>query len=323
MISSETLHRMAIHGARLIQSRSVAPPTNPLLHQNLWGLEFLNPVGLAAGFDKNGEAPNAWGVLGFGFAELGTVTPLPQQGNPKRPRVFRLSGLQAYVNKLGFNNEGMVAVSMRLDETIRRIDVPMGINVGKAWNTPLDQALHDYQEVISVLQNHADYLVLNVSSPNTSGLSQLQEVHRLEKLLVGLFPYPKPLLVKIGPNLSSDEIRDVAQLTLGVGASGMIATNTMNILTGGLSGKPLCGPALKTLRTAYVATDGKLPLIGVGGIVTPLDAYQRIRAGASLVQIFTGMLFHGPLLPRRIVKGLVRLLCEDGHSIRTAVGADA
>jgi dihydroorotate dehydrogenase len=325
----------------------VPPLHDPRLGQELWGLRFPNPVGLAAGYDKNALAPLAWSALGFGFAELGTITAKAQPGNPK-PRIFRLERDQALINRLGFNNDGAVAVANRLTHTLppgRTHPIPLGFNIGKSKTTPLEEAVADYVESCERLFPFADYLVVNVSSPNTPDLRKLQEAERLQQLLEALImtnrrlaaqrrTYMKPILVKIAPDLSDEEVVTIAQVSQITGASGLIATNTTvtrpaTLRTpiqqeGGLSGKPVAQRALEVLRLLFRAVDGKLPLIGVGGIFSAEDAYARIRAGASLVQLYTGLIYEGPFLPRRIVRGLHALLTRDGFShLREAVGKDA
>ena len=346
-LDPERAHQLAIEALRVLQSAPaiLSPPTDQRVSQRLWGLYFPNPVGLAAGYDKNAVAPLAWPTLGFGFAELGTITAQAQPGNPK-PRIFRLAQDEALINRLGFNNDGALAVAQRL----RRIlpsgyahPIPLGFNLGKSKVTPLDEAEADYLFSLEQLFPFADYLVVNVSSPNTPDLRKLQEPERLGRLLALLQTRgqqlasqeqcsPKPLLVKIAPDLTDDEIREVARVSQSVGIAGLIATNTTitrpplrSAVTedGGLSGKPLASRATEVLRVLYRAVDGKLPLIGVGGIFSAADAYARIRAGASLIQVYTGMIYRGPGLPRALVHDLHALLAKDGFShISAAIGRD-
>jgi dihydroorotate dehydrogenase len=345
-LDPEQAHRFALNALELLQVSSVAPlspPSDPRLSQELWGLRFPNPVGLAAGYDKNAQVPLAWPALGFGFAELGTVTAKAQAGNPK-PRIFRLEKDAALINRLGFNNEGTTAIAQRLAKLLppgRSHPIPLGFNLGKSRVTPLEEAVDDYVESCERLFPFADYLVVNVSSPNTPDLRKLQESERLGRLLEALLVttrrlaaqarvQPKPVLVKIAPDLLDEEVTEIARVSQAAGVSGLIATNTTitrpalrspSSEEGGLSGRPLAKRALEVLRILFRAVEGKLPLIGVGGIFSAEDAYARIRAGASLVQIYTGLIYEGPLLPRRIVRGLLNLLREDGLGhLHDAVG---
>ena len=346
-VDPERAHHLAIEALKLLQTAPALPPppSDSRLSQNVWGLHFPNPVGLAAGYDKNAAVPLVWSALGFGFAELGTITAKAQPGNPK-PRVFRLEQDDALVNRLGFNNDGAITVARRLTSLLpsgRSHPVPLGFNIGKSKVTPLDEAENDYLISLEQLFSFADYLVVNVSSPNTPDLRKLQEPERLGRLLEMLQTRgrqlaaqanvtPKPLLVKIAPDLTDDEAREVARVSQSVGIAGLIATNTTIARPplrtpisedGGLSGKPLAARACEVLRVLYRAVDGKLPLIGVGGIFSAGDAYARIRAGASLVQIYTGLIYEGPLLPRRIVDGLSALLAKDGfRHLHEAVGTN-
>jgi len=345
-LDPEQAHHFALNALKLLQASLVAPvqpPSDPRLSQELWGLRFPNPVGLAAGYDKNAQVPLAWSALGFGFAELGTVTAKAQAGNPK-PRIFRLEKDTALINRLGFNNDGAVTIARRLAKLLppgRPHPIPLGFNLGKSRVTPLEEAVDDYVESCERLFPFADYLVVNVSSPNTPDLRKLQESERLGRLLEALLVtnrrladqsrvQAKPVLVKIAPDLQDEEVTEIARVSQAAGASGLIATNTTvarpalrspSREEGGLSGRPLAKRALEVLRVLFRAVDGKLPLIGVGGILSAEDAYARIRAGASLVQIYTGLIYQGPLLPRRIVRGLLDILTEEGcQHLREAVG---
>lgn len=348
-LDSEQAHHLALKVLQCLPVTGVmsTPPlSDPYLTQELWGLRFPNPVGLAAGYDKNAAAPLAWSALGFGFAELGTITAQAQSGNPK-PRIFRLEQDQALINRLGFNNEGAVAVAIRLAHRLppgRPHPIPLGFNIGKSKIAPLEQAMEDYVESYSRLFPFADYLVVNVSSPNTPELRKLQEPERLARLLETLLAanrrlaeqwrmLPKPLLVKIAPDLSDEEVKEIARLALAVGVAGLIATNTTVARPaslrssvqqeGGLSGRPLAQRATKVLRLLFRAVEGKLPLIGVGGIFSVRDAYARMRAGASLIQVYTGLIYEGPLFPRRLVRGLRMMALTEGLShIREAIGRD-
>lgn len=299
------------------------------------GIQFPNPVGLAAGCDKNARAVAVWPHFGFGFVEVGTVTAQPQPGNPK-PRVFRVPEHGALVNRLGFNSEGSQAVARRLSRIRRHRRagvVPLGINIGKTKLVSGDEAtLDDYITGFRRLSRFADYVVVNVSSPNTPGLRQLQERSRLQPLLGALMveaqalgrkrdTKPVPIFVKISPDMADADMVDVVEVALELGLAGIVATNTTIgregavagvEQTGGLSGKPLCARADEVIRFLYRHTQGRLPLIGVGGIFTAEDAYARIRSGASLVQLYTALVYEGPFLPRRINAGLLRLMERDG-----------
>ena len=348
-LDPEHAHHLSINALKLLQAsqRKPAPAfSHQRLAQNLWGLRFPNPVGLAAGYDKNAAVPLVWSTLGFGFAELGTITAKAQPGNPK-PRIFRLAQDRALINRLGFNNDGARAIAQRLPALLSpqgSRPVPLGFNIGKSKITPLSDAVADYLQSCEELLPFTDYLVVNVSSPNTPELRKLQEAERLGRLLEALLAClrrfaqtertaPTPLLVKIAPDLSPAAVEEIARLALSVGVSGLIATNTTverpglhtaSPATGGLSGRPLAGPARAALRTAYRAVEGKLPLIGVGGIFSAQEAYQRIRAGASLIQIYTGMIYEGPFLAQRIARGLIRIIEREGFAhLRDAVGSDA
>jgi len=348
-LDPEQAHNLSINALRLLQASQVRPKpalSHSCLSQDLWGLRFPNPIGLAAGYDKNAQIPRVWSLLGFGFAELGTITAKAQPGNPK-PRIFRLAQDSALINRLGFNNDGATAIAKRLPGLLSSLHprpVPLGFNIGKSKVTSLEEAVDDYLESCEKLLPFADYLVVNVSSPNTPELRKLQEPKRLRKLLEAVLNYiqqfaktsntsPKPLLVKIAPDLNDTEIGEIAQLALSVGVSGLIAANTTierpglrsaSSETGGLSGRPLARRASEVLSTLYRAVEGQLPLIGVGGIFSAEDAYERICAGASLIQIYTAMIYAGPLLAKRIVRGLIRITERDRVShLSQIVGKNA
>jgi len=310
---------------------------DPALATRVWGLSFANPIGLAAGFDKDARVMPAMLGLGLGFTEVGSVTPRPQPGNPK-PRIFRLPEDGAVINRLGFNNGGLEAARRRLEAFRKkgRASGPVGVNLGKNKDTA--DAASDYVLGAAALGPLADYLVVNVSSPNTPGLRALQGRGELEDLLgrvLAALPQPAPpLLVKIAPDLTEEDKADIAAVALSMKISGLIATNTTiarpdNLKgaargeTGGLSGRPLFGPATAVLGDLYRLTEGRIPLIGVGGVASGADAYRKIRAGASLVQLYTGLIYGGPALVPRMKSELARLLREDGFdSIAAAVGAD-
>jgi len=305
----------------------------PILAQRLWALDFPNPIGLAAGYDKDARVPDAMRRLGFGFVEIGTVTPRPQPGNPQ-PRLFRLEEDRAIVNRMGFNSSGLDAVVGRLSRRARAGIV--GLNLGK--NRDSADAAADYAEGIRRTAGLADYLVVNVSSPNTPGLRALQGRAMLAALLRCLIDAREetrrrvPLLLKIAPDLTFEERRDIAQVALDSGIDGLIVSNTTierpaGLISrhageaGGLSGPPLFAPSTALLADMHRLTQGRVPLIGVGGIASAEDAYAKIRAGASLVQLYTALVFAGPSLVGRIKKGLAALLERDGFvSIGEAVG---
>ena len=327
---------------------ATAAGLDPVLAQELWGIAFPNPVGLAAGFDKNGRLPHVWAALGFGFAELGTVTAQAQPGNSP-PRLFRLADQQALINRLGFNNQGAAAVARDLGARLRhhRPPIALGVNLGKSRATPVDAAVGDYRASFAALFDCADYVVVNVSSPNTPGLRDLQAESQLAALLEALQGdnrrlaaerrvAPRPLLVKVAPDLDDDGLRAIVNAASGGGAAGLIATNTTidrSMLApgdarageaGGLSGAPLRARATAVIRRLYQLSGGQLPIIGVGGIFSPEDAYEKIRAGASLVQVYTGFVYEGPGLPRRLCAGLRALVARDGFAtVAAAVGVGA
>ena len=315
------------------------------LEQVLFGCRFSNPVGLAAGFDKNGVAAGIWDRFGFGFTEVGTVTWHGQPGNP-RPRLFRLAEEQAALNRMGFNNDGAQALLKTLQrqklEPPGRRPAVLGINVGKSKITSLEQAPDDYASSLELLAPLADYAVINVSSPNTPGLRDLQDTTQLRRLVERLrrLPACPPLLVKIAPDLEDDAIDGIARLAFEEGLAGVIAVNTsldrlglaqrrlqqtgrtLAEEAGGLSGAPLRRRALEVIRRLRVSAGPALPLIGVGGIDSPEVAWERISAGASLVQLYTGWIFKGPDLVPQILEGLQQQLDRHGlRTIREAVGS--
>ncbi|WP_341739553.1 quinone-dependent dihydroorotate dehydrogenase [Microcoleus sp. CAWBG640] len=323
------------------------------LTQSLWGLNFKNPVGLAAGFDKNGVAADIWTKFGFGFAELGTVTWHPQPGNPQ-PRLFRLTDDSAALNRMGFNNQGAIAMAARfqaahnsgkLDGSYPSPDspFPLGINLGKSKVTPLEQASTDYLESFQLLQDWGDYFVVNVSSPNTPGLRSLQDAAQLSTILDILQQTnqgTKPILVKIAPDLEWEAIASILDLAKTYQLAGIIATNTtirrdglktqtlretgkpITEESGGISGLPVQQRSTEVIRFIWQQTAGKLPIIGVGGIFTADDAWEKIAAGATLIQVYTGWVYEGPWMVRRILQGLLNKLEENGfNSISEAVGS--
>lgn len=321
-LDPERAHRLTLWGLRHGLGPRVAMATDPALEQRLWGLRFPNPVGLAAGFDKDGEAVGPLFAMGFGFVEVGSVTPRPQAGNPK-PRVFRLPHDRGVVNRLGFNSAGVDAVTRNLQASSApsaRTGV-LGVNLGK--NRHSSDSVGDYVEGVTRLGPLADYLVVNVSSPNTPGLRSLQRGAALTDLLGRLDTArraldradPPPLLVKIAPDLTDDDMDAIAECALGPYVDGLVVSNTTverpSDLTdtaaresGGLSGRPLFRPATARLRDMYRRTEGRVPLIGVGGIENADTAIAKFRAGASLIQFYSTFIYEGPRVIASIIKGL-------------------
>lgn len=344
-MNPETSHRLAL---TLIKYRLAAPtlpfssvpPDPPRLKTTAWGISFPNPIGLAAGFDKHAQAVRGLFSLGFGFVELGSVTPLPQPGNPT-PRVFRLVADQALINRYGCNSHGAQLVRTRLERLHVGAVVPgpFGLNLAKNRDTPQHLAVYDYVSALRELGDLADYVVVNVSSPNTPALRDLQAAKALEALLVPLLAardqlmYRPPILVKLAPDLSHDELKDVCQLALRLQVDGLILSNTTTSRkqiqsplakeAGGLSGRPLKHRSTKMIRDAFSITEGRIPIIGVGGVENGQDAYDKIRAGATLVQLYTALVYRGPRLVCRIKAELDQLLERDGFdSVIDAVGVD-
>lgn len=335
-IDAETAHGLAIWALKnnLVPRADDAADATPMLETEVFGRKFANPVGLAAGFDKNAEVPNQVLSHGFGFVEIGSVTPLPQPGNPK-PRLFRLYSDRAVINRMGFNNDGAELVATRLRKRARR--GVLGANLGK--NKYSDDAADDYAKGVEALGPYADYLVVNVSSPNTPGLRALQGRGPLEKLLKAVlkarnaFAKGVPVLLKVAPDLTEEDKSDIAAVALKVKLDGMIVSNTtidrpvgLNSYEqdekGGLSGPPLMVPSTKVLADFYRLTEGKIPLIGVGGIASGKDAYEKILNGASLVQLYSSLVYHGMELVSDIKEDLERRLRKDGFTnVSDAVGA--
>lgn len=296
---------------------------HPSLEKEVFGLKFKNPIGLAAGFDKNAKYIDELSCLGFGFIEIGTLTPKAQDGN-ERPRLFRLVNDAAIVNRMGFNNEGVLAAVEHLKK--RNSDVLVGGNIGKNKTTPNAEAISDYEICFKELFPHVDYFVVNVSSPNTPNLRELQEKEPLKKLLLHLqnlnlsYPNPKPILLKIAPDLSFDQLDDVIEILKETELAGIVATNTTisrdlihatpkqieEIGAGGLSGKPLRKTSTEIVKYISNKTQGKLPIIAVGGIFTAEDAIEKLEAGASLVQVYTGFIYEGPMIVKNICKTLIK-----------------
>jgi len=339
-LEPETAHRAALWALRSGVAGLLFPPApaDPALRTEVWGRAFANPLGLAAGFDKNAQAVAQVAALGFGFVEVGGVTPLPQPGNPS-PRLFRLTQDRAIINRLGFNSDGLAVVTQRL-AALRRSGAPclVGVNLGK--NKDSADAGADYVAGVTALAQLADFLVINVSSPNTPGLRALQSVEALVSLTRAVREARSatgaatPLLFKIAPDLAVADITDICRVAVAEKMDGIVVSNTTIARpetlksphrdeTGGLSGAPLFDVSTQLLREVYALTGGQLPLIGVGGVSSAGQAYAKIRAGASLVQLYTALIYEGPGLISEITRGLSALLRRDGFtSIDQAVGAD-
>ena len=319
-LPAETAHEISMKmlsvAAKVLGTNAGAPRGKAV---DCFGLRFPNAVGLAAGMDKNATALPAWPLMGFGFVEIGTVTALPQPGNPK-PRVFRLPRQKALINRLGFNNEGAEALSVRLAKwksSGRWPRVPVGINLGKSRVTALQDAPADYAQSFRLLREHGDYFVVNVSSPNTPGLRDLQEAAQLRGILRsigGENPAKKPVLVKISPDLAATQLAELVPCGEDEGITGWIATNTTldhssvpadSDQEGGLSGPPLRGKSDAVLRDLVART--RLPVVGVGGVSDAASARAKTEAGAKLVQLYTGLVYGGPALPKQIADGLAKV----------------
>ena len=348
----ETAHELALHSLSLLQPKVIndffkehyATASLPI---NRFGISFQNCVGLAAGFDKDGVALNALAALGFGFIEAGTVTLHPQPGNP-RPRLFRLPEDRALINRAGFNNAGAEAFAKRVAQ--KRPDCVLGVSIGKSKITPLERATEDYLASFELVYPVADYIAVNVSSPNTPQLRELQKSEQLSSLLSALQtrnrelqqlhqrPHPMPLLVKLSPDLSREQLKEIVDVILRLQVDGIIATNTTvareplvaerariaALGEGGLSGVPLRGRSTRMIADLYRMTSGKVPLIGVGGIFTAEDAWEKIAAGASLIQLYTGFIYRGPAIAREINQGLERILNREAFAnLDAAVGCRA
>jgi len=321
--------------------RAIFDVEDPRLRSTVFGIDFPNPVGLAAGFDKDGKGFPGLSALGFGFIEIGTVTAHGQSGNP-RPRLFRLPADRALLNRMGFNNPGAEEVSRTLAREPSR--VVLGVNIGKSKVTPLEAALEDYLTSLELLHPFARYVVVNVSSPNTPGLRKLQEAEPLRQLLQGIVSRAKelrgpelPILVKLAPDLTDPQLDEAVEIALAAGVAGLVAVNTTisreglrtppdrvrELGDGGISGGPVRRRAQEVVSRIRGRTGGSVPIIGVGGIFSAEDAWRRIRAGADLVQVYTGFVYEGPSMVRRINTGLLRRLEREGFaSIAEAVGTD-
>ncbi|MEV6390534.1 quinone-dependent dihydroorotate dehydrogenase [Nocardia xishanensis] len=343
LVPPERIHHLAFAAMRVaarfaptrLLVKRLAVVDDPILRNTVFGVEFRAPLGLAAGFDKNAEGADIWGPFGWGFAEVGTVTAQAQPGNPA-PRMFRLPADRALINRMGFNNHGAARAADQL--RARAATVPIGANIGKTKIVEPADAAADYATSAALLGPLADFVVVNVSSPNTPGLRDLQAVESLRPLLRAVLDTVQvPVLVKIAPDLSDDDIDAVADLALELGLAGIVATNTTirrdglrtdaaevaAMGAGGLSGAPVAERSLEVLRRLYRRVGDRLVLISVGGIETPDQAFERILAGASLLQGFTGFIYGGPFWTRKIHRGLAARLRDHGYrSIADAVGAD-
>ncbi len=311
-----------------------------VLEQNLWGMRFVNPLGLAAGLDKDAVALAAWQTLGFGFAEVGTITPRPQPGNP-RPRLWRLPEHRALINRLGFPGLGMEVAARRVERLRqRRPRMRIGVNLGPNKDTPPERVADDIAALAQRLGPVADFIVINISSPNTPGLREWQAPQHLRTLITRAFAgrleagaNRPPLLIKLAPDIDSDQLRLICETAMELRLNGIVATNTTTAreavgvradYPGGLSGQPLKSRAREIISQIYRHAGGALPIIGVGGVASAEDAYGHICAGANLVELYTGLIYEGPGLPTTIVDGLTALMERDGYGrIKDAVGSSA
>ncbi len=348
----ERIHNRTLHGLSVVsRSRLLGAMMRgfygaPELPVELFGLRFPNPVGLAAGMDKLAEAVPAWEAMGLGFSELGGVTRHGQPGND-RPRVFRVVADEALINRMGFNNPGADAFATALEgwrRSGRWPSHPVGVNMGKSKVTPLEEAAGDYAYSYRRLSPLADFFVVNVSSPNTPNLRKLQDRAALDEILAALNEersraggVSRPVLVKVAPDLARDALDEIVELASERGLAGIVATNTtiarppapqsatrdLYAETGGLSGAPLRDRSTEVVRHLYRSSGGRLPIIGVGGVFTAADAWEKITAGASLVQVYTGLVYRGPSIAAEIVRGLRRRLADTGlRELREAVGTE-
>lgn len=337
---AHALAQLALAAVTPAMARRLRPAVDPALSVRAFGLTFEGPLGLAAGFDKGEARVPGLFALGFSHVEIGTITPRPQPGND-RPRLFRLPEHRALLNRMGFNNAGAEVCARRLAAMPAAARLgPIGVNVGKNKATPNERAVEDYLACLDRLHPWADYLVVNISSPNTPGLRQLQEREQLDVLLRACVTRlrerapGKPLLVKIAPDLAPEALDELVDVAIAAGAAGLIATNTTISRhgveshpsareAGGLSGAPLEPLATAAVRRCYARAAGRLPIVGCGGVLSAADAYAKIRAGAVLVQGYSGLIFAGPRFAREVHEGLVELLRRDGFAtLAEAVGAD-
>lgn len=343
-LDPEQAHQMTLKGLKVFPVPSCGCVTSEKLVQDVWGLRFPNPVGIAAGFDKNAEVMGPALRMGFGFTEVGTVTPKPQDGNP-RPRIFRDPKTQSVINRMGFPNQGALVFKDNLEKFMHDANRPegvVGVNIG--MNKTQQDPAHDYCALIRSLGPFADYLVVNISSPNTPGLRDLQHKDALaallsrmhdERMALGEGKNAPPLLIKLAPDLSEAQQEDIAEVLVGGHVDGIVLTNTtlsrpknlpesFKSQPGGLSGAPLKDLSTTVIRNFYRLTKGRLPIIGIGGVSSAADAYEKIRAGASLVQVYSGLVYEGPMIAGAINRGLLNLLDRDGlDHVSKAVGVEA
>lgn len=329
-LDPETAHEAAILALRC--SRPVRPMIESLLRvddsrlrRTIWGMDFLNPIGLAGGFDKNARVMDVWPCFGFSFIEIGAVTPKPQPGNPK-PRIFRYPKMEALVNRMGFNNDGVEVIAQRLEALRQRgpLKARVGVNLGKQFDTPVDdleRVIDDYRQSASRLRDLCDFFVVNVSSPNTPNLRDLQNAESLREILLSVRSVlldpegkRKPLLVKISPDLDDSQLEETIAAASGVPVDGVIATNTtiraQGVESGGLSGRPLRERSTEVVRRVARLTGGQMPIIGCGGVFDAFDALEKLEAGAWLIQLYTGFVYRGPTVARDILRGLLRIMDE-------------
>ena len=349
LLGSETAHKLSLFNLRLLSSIPLIKSLLPMLYSsphipiNVMNLTFSNPLGLAAGMDKNGDNLSNWENIGFGWQEIGGITLHHQAGNPK-PRMFRSNKHKALINRMGLNNSGSKAIAEKMEfiqSKGRWPRIPVAINIGKNSKTSNDQAEKDYSGTMKILWKFGNIFVINVSSPNTLKLRDLQEESELERIILACKKVneecaekynisKKPLLIKVSPDLSDSQICAIADLAIQTECSGIIATNTTTkrpgnqgvmIETGGLSGEPLKNRSTQVIHLIYEQTKGKIPIIGVGGISSPQSAWEKVAAGASLLQLYSGLVFHGPKLIKLINKGLLKKIKEhDYASFSEAVG---
>ena len=336
-LDPETAHRLTLTLLAGVPIQ-ICPRDPPELHVELFGLDFANPIGLAAGMDKEVKAAGAWQAMGFGFAEFGTITPRPQPGNAA-PRMWRVAQHQALINRLGFPSAGMEPAANRIGRLKRAgLRIRVGVNIGPNRDTPRERVAEDYAVLMRAVGPLADFVVVNLSSPNTPGLREWQAPERLREIFAAVRSAAdetayRPILIKIAPDLESPMLEQICAEALALGVSGIVATNTTIAreavgvsapYEGGLSGRPLRERARAVVRDIYRHTDGKLPIIGVGGVASADDAYGHIKAGASAVELYTGLVYGGPGLVAAIKAGVARLLKSDGlRSIGEAVGRGA
>jgi dihydroorotate dehydrogenase len=335
VLDAEYAHRMALWMFSMLPPFT-PPPDRPELGIKLWGGDFRSPIGLAAGMDKDAVAIRGWETLGFGFAELGTITPRPQAGNDP-PRIWRVPERHALINRLGFPSEGMEAVARRIERMRKAgVSIRLGLNFGPNGDTPPEGIAADYTALMERLGPLADFIVINVSSPNTPGLRNWQSPEKMSELFAAMHEKAgesqRPVLLKLSPDLERNELFRICDAALELGVDGIVACNTsvareaLGVSSphpGGLSGRPLMIRARELIRDIHTHTRGKIPIVGVGGVSSAEDAWLHIRAGASLVELYTALIYKGPGLVEKIQSGLADLLRRDGfRSISEAVGID-